>query len=457
MAARGPLVVPRDWRARRSHPSWQPPRGGAASAGVIPTAVIALTEGVLGAMFISRLKAGVALALAVAALAWMSAALAAGGPGQPAQNRQAAAPPASGPTAPDRGKPGGTVLARGRVVDPDGRPVQGASVRLMILGGWSIGPDLRTTSGPDGRFVLAIPGGASDRIAEAAAGTPRVVATAPGFGLGWADPEDRKELTVRLVPDLPIEGRIVDAQGRPIAGVKVRTHNAWASPKEDLAAFIENVKGHGWSPWEGARPLKLVAYDAAATTDIDGRFRLEGIGRERVAGLTLSGPTIVTEDVYAMTRTGPAVRPVGWEGLEPGARSYRGARFEHAAAPCLPIVGTVRDVETGRPIAGVKVRGEVESVEGRAGHAGASATTDDQGRYVLTGLPPGGKIRLSASSTRGLAYVGRSVPVTTGAVGGKARAVRHRAQAGRPDPWPRHRQGDRAPRQGRRRLLPLPR
>ena len=245
-------------------------------------------------------------------------------------------------------------------------------------------------------------------MAEVAEGTPRVVATASGFGLGWADPEDPKELTVQLVPDVPIEGRIVDAEGRPIAGVKVKTHNAWASPKEDLAAFIENVKSHGWSPWEGARPLKLVAYDATVTTDVDGRFRLEGIGRERVAGLVLSGPTIVTEDVYAMTRTGPAVRPVGWEGLEPAARSYRCARFEHTAAPCLPIVGTVRDIETERPIAGVKVRGDVESVEGRANHPGGSTTSDDQGRYVLTGLPFGGSIRLSASSTRGLAYVGRS-------------------------------------------------
>ena len=35
----------------------------------------------------------------------------------------------------------------------------------------------------------------------------------------------------------------------------------------------------------------------------------------------------------AMTRMGPAVRPVGWEGLEPGGRSYRGARFEHVATP----------------------------------------------------------------------------------------------------------------------------
>ena len=324
----------------------------------------------------------------------------------------------------------------------------------MILGGWSIGPDLRTTSGPDGRFVLAIPSGASDRVAEASAGTPRVVATAAGFGLGWAEPEDRKDLTVRLVPDLPIEGRIVDAHGRPLAGVKIKTHNVWASPKEDLDAFIENVKGHGWSPWEGARPLKLVAYDSAATTDIDGRFRLEGIGRERVARLTLSGPTIVTEDVYVMTRMGPAVRPIGWEGLEPGARSYRGARFEHAAAPCLPIVGTVRDVETGRPIAGVKVRGEVESVEGQASHPGASATTDDQGRYVLTGLLQAKYPALGLLNAR--TFLRRPEHGGEGRRRGrKSREVRHHAQAGRPDPRARHRQGDRASRESRHYLLSL--
>ena len=384
----GPLVVPARLASRTIASVMAFAAGRSASTGIVSTLVLTLTEGVLRAMLLSKLKAG-------PPSYWPSPRWrgwrprGAGDSGQLVEIRPSSRPSASGQPSLDEVGPGETVFARGRVVDPDGRPVLGASVRLMILGGWSIGPDLRTTSGPDGRFVLSVPRGASDRIAEAAAGTPRVVATAKGFGLGWADPGDHHELTVRLVPDVPIEGRIVDADGRPIAGVKVGTHNAWASPKEDLGSFIENVKGHGWSPWEGARPLDLVAYDSAATTDIDGRFRLEGIGRERVARLTLSGPTIVTEDVYVMTRTGPAVRPVGWERLEPGARSYRGARFEHTAAPCLPIVGTVRDVETGRPIAGVKVRGEVESVEGQPSHAGASATTDDQGRYVLTGLPPG--------------------------------------------------------------------
>jgi hypothetical protein len=391
---------------------------------VVSTSVVALTEGVLGTMFHLRLKAGAALTLAVVALAWISAALGAGGSGHPVEKQPATRPVATPPPTqrvplPGAERPGQTVLAKGFVVDPDGRPVPGAVVRLIILGGWSGSPDLRTTSDPSGWFELSLPGEASGRLAEVAAGTPRVIATAAGFGLGWADPRPGKRTDVQLAADLPIEGRIVDAQGRPIAGVKVKTHNAWASPEENLASFIEDVKSHGWSPWEGPRALKLVTFETAATTDVDGRFRLEGIGRERVVALALSGPTIVTEEVYAMTRTGPAARPVGWEGREPGARSYRGARFEHTAAPCLPIVGTARDVETGRPIAGVKIRGDVESVGGQTDHPGTSTTTDDQGRYVLTGLPLGGHIRLSASSTRGLAYVGRNVSMVIGSATGK--------------------------------------
>lgn len=295
-------------------------------------------------------------------------------------------------------------------MDPDDRPVAGASVRIgPFPGDRPDEPGRRAISGPDGRFVLAGPADAKDRIGEATESSRRVVATAPGFGPGWADLEGPKELTIHLVADTPIEGRIVDAQGRPIAGVRARVHNIWASKDEDLASFIEDVKSHGRSPWQGPRALKLLTIDATATTDADGRFRLEGIGRERVAAIGLSGPTIVTEEVYAMTRTSPVVRPVGWEGLDPGARSYRGARFEHTAAACLPITGTVRDEETGRPIAGVKIRGGIPTAGEYASHLGVAATTDDQGRYVLTGLPTGNRYWLSASTPRGLPYVGTTV------------------------------------------------
>jgi RNA polymerase sigma factor (sigma-70 family) len=421
----GPFVVPARLASSTIASVMASPASRSASGGGVSASVAVLAQGALRGILLSRTMAGAALVLAVAALAWAAAAAGAGGRG-PAEERPspspppAAAPSASGRPFPGRTEPDQMTLAGGIVVDPDGRPLAGASVRLMILGGWSGRPDLRTTSGPDGQFLLSLPRDDPDRLAQARAGTLRVVATAPGHGLGWADPRFGENLLVPLVTDQPIEGRIVDAQGRPIAGVRVKTHNAWSPPRTaDLAAFIEDVKRRGEAPWTGARPLKLVSHDAAATTDADGRFLLEGIGRERVAALTISGPTIVTEDIYAMTRVGPAVRPVGWEGLEPGARTYLGARFEHAAAPCTPIAGTVRDIETGKPIAGIKVRADVESVEGRADHPGASATTNDRGCYVLTGLPPDRKMRLRASSTRGLPYVGREMPVTAKAATGK--------------------------------------
>lgn len=364
-----------------------------------------LIEEVLGAMSSRRWRVGIGLASAALALAWISVATG-GGPAPPAGQ-----PPASSVPASDgREKPGPIVLVRGRVVDPDDRPVAGASVRIgPFPGDRPDEPGRRTISGPDGRFALAAPPDAKDRIAEATEASRRVVATADGLGPGWADLAGPRELTIRLVADTPIEGRIVDAQGRPIAGVRARVHNIWAPPEEDLGSFIEDVKASGRSPWQGPRDLKLLTIDATATTDADGRFRLEGIGRERVASVTLSGPTIVTEEVYAMTRTSPVVGPVGWERLDPSARSYRGARFEHVAAPCRPVAGTVRDAETGRPIAGMKVRGRV-AVGGLAPHPDPSttavATTDDRGRYLLTGLPPATRYVVSASSTPGLPYLG---------------------------------------------------
>ena len=77
----GPLVVPERLATSTIASVMASAAGRSASAGVIPSAVIVLTEESSGAMFLSRLKAAAALALAVAAMAWMSAAAAAGGRG----------------------------------------------------------------------------------------------------------------------------------------------------------------------------------------------------------------------------------------------------------------------------------------------------------------------------------------------------------------------------------------
>src|SRR5262249_62239707 len=42
-----------------------------------------------------------------------------------------------------------------------------------------------------------------------------------------------------------------------------------------------------------------------ARTDRDGRFTLSGIGRDRVAALSVSGPGVATSEVVVVTQTGP--------------------------------------------------------------------------------------------------------------------------------------------------------
>ena len=66
---------------------------------------------------------------------------------------------------------------------------------------------------------------------------------------------------------------------------------------------------------------------------------------------------------------------------------YYGARFDHVAAPTRPIVGTVRDKDTGAPIPGVQITGMPNIPNSLIPTPGVEATTDAQGRYRLDGLP----------------------------------------------------------------------
>jgi hypothetical protein len=118
----------------------------------------------------------------------------------------------------------------------------------------------------------------------------------------------------------------------------------------------------------------------ALTTDKDGRFRLTGLGRERVVYLALRGPDIQHADLTVLTRAGA-------DGLPAEDRIYD-ATFRHLAGPTKPIVGTVRDKRTGRPIPGIEV-----------GSRGIWATTDAKGRYHLTGLGKDEEYRVVAGGS----------------------------------------------------------
>src|SRR5262249_13857100 len=98
------------------------------------------------------------------------------------------------------------------------------------------------------------------------------------------------------------------------------------------------------------------------TTGPDGRFRLTGVGRERLVTLALEGPGITHAELTVATTATPL------------PRRTRGASFDYVAQPTPPIRGVVRDKATGRPVAGVKL--SLEQI-------GPTALTDGNGRYEL--------------------------------------------------------------------------
>ncbi len=125
-----------------------------------------------------------------------------------------------------------------------------------------------------------------------------------------------------------------------------------------------------------------------ATTGPDGRFELTGLGSDRLLELEISGPDVVKHLISVVTRRMPPVeaRQIG----DPGYRSntYYGADFDHVVEPGQPIVGVVKDSETGLPLDGAVVT----ATEG-AGYLWAfelnSVTTDVEGRFRMEGMPVG--------------------------------------------------------------------
>jgi Carboxypeptidase regulatory-like domain len=291
---------------------------------------------------------------------------------------------------------------RGVVLGPEGKPVAGARLYVGHDGRtgdvMSLIPDYGKhekprsggTSGAGGRFEL---------VAEE---EEIIAAAADGFGPDWARAGDARngELVLRLVKDdVPLTGRVLDAQGQPVAGATVHLILLSALPEEDLARFLKVCKTSPHNavdvPTKRLHRLPVAGLPATVTADRDGRFRLTGLGRERLVRFIISGDGIASQGCWAFTREGvdvdrfpqPSSRPTRGPVGDYAYYIY-GAKFEHQGVPTRVVEGTVREAGSGRPIAGAIVKAKAGWVTGVA--------TDGEGRYRLTGLPAAGLFRLGA-------------------------------------------------------------
>jgi RNA polymerase sigma factor (sigma-70 family) len=259
-----------------------------------------------------------------------------------------------------------TVDVSGQVVNPDGRPVAGAAVSVWTQTAETDAPRARATTDKDGRYRLTAP------KAEGL-----VVAAANGFGPDWqALTPTTKEINLRLAPDdVPIRGRFLNLEGRGIAGVTVRVRRVEKrADGGDLDAVVATKRKWAHGEYVNGPDLTTLPADfipgIKVTTDEDGRFRLTGVGRERVVSLVIEGKAIEPINVEVFTRTGPV------EGLFSGNENEAvyGATFQRIIPPGKPVVGTVREKGTGKPLAGIRVSC------GRC-----SARSDADGRYRIDG------------------------------------------------------------------------
>jgi RNA polymerase sigma factor (sigma-70 family) len=369
-----------------------------AAGGAVSMSIAALTEGVLKTMLVSKLKAGVVALLASCVLAGIVAS-ARGWPTAPpppapkvttvVKNNALVAP---------RDEPKnrtGEVEAHGTVVGPDGKPVAGAEISVwwyaIIPQGWHhhdypiAQPKVIATSGPDGKFRTTIPKSLfANAFSTTQTQTPwtwaEVVASAEGYGPAFAGVrDDGKEngYELKLVADdVPVRGRVIDLQGRPVAGVRIRVQHI-----EDEARRIM------WQPtWKGLTN--------GLTTDNDGRFLLRGFGRDRNVLLHVNGPTIEHKLVGVSTRKFVNGKPVDH------------ADVEVVAGPCKPIEGVVRAKDSSKPLAGAWVYGgDFGGTVNGDNLRGIRTITDVEGKFRLEGMSKADRYHLTIFPRNDQPYV----------------------------------------------------
>jgi hypothetical protein len=318
----------------------------------------------------------------------------------------AATTAAGQPSPPATSQPGGdTINVHGVVLDPAGKPVAGANVTAAP--NWALWdhtmprvPLASTQSATDGRFELSF----SKSKASApglTGGTPatdmwkwtHIVATADGYGMRWQQWDRTNaagDVVLKLVEDEPIEGRILDHDGKGVAGVKVTADYAGAAePEQSTTTTTAPTSAED----EGQKSLSLPRHAAGMpqplVTDTDGKFRLTGIGRDRLVYLELSGETIGFSRTGVITRL---MEPKTVISDQPTLKQYKittyGAHFEYTPPPGRVVAGVVRDAETHQPIAGVTITPTwIEPMIWIDSDGLIESVTDEQGRYRLPSIP----------------------------------------------------------------------
>ena len=206
--------------------------------------------------------------------------------------------------------PLGRMFVVGRVLDPQGKPVPGATIMVHAR---NLTPGRPSIHFPSSAKLVPLGDARADGSGRFRIDTPRTssshhedfgaVAIAPGYGAGWValDPDDDQPAAeISLRPEQVIHGRLFDVQGRPVPDVRVSVR--WIDSELPLArarAGLQNrsvLRRDGVSYW--ARDAHdYPAWPRPTTTDSEGRFTVRGVGQNLHAALTVHHPRFAHQTI----------------------------------------------------------------------------------------------------------------------------------------------------------------
>jgi hypothetical protein len=267
------------------------------------------------------------------------------------------------------------------------------------------------TSGADGKFTVKVPAGVATTL----------IARAEGVGLDFLFiPQDRlgEEIELRTMKDHTVRGRILDTQGKPVAGATVAVSKLADYEDNSLDRFLDMAKlGRRLGTRKSLLRDSGLLYPV--TTDKDGRFTIEGAGVERLVTLRVSGAGLADTEVLVVNRKDFDPKP--YNEVKPAVGAGAGGPPRVPAVLHGPdgsavvetekrIRGTVTD-DTGKPRVGAKV-----ALVGDGPFAVAplhlSAVTDAQGKYEIRGARKATSYAVAVESDPATRYLTARVRVT---------------------------------------------
>jgi hypothetical protein len=328
--------------------------------------------------------------------------------------RQAGIPRAE-PNTPKSSKPQKQLTLVGRVLDPSGKPAAGA--KLLLVGASEQPRDLGV-SAADGSFKVSVPApkkGESHYLLAQVAGAGIDFFRVPESGTSEA-------VELRAVQDNTIRGRIINTEGKPVAGAKVSVIQLGVYADNSLDSFLAAMKTrhfmsgmpHGVKHIEPGAGVIL-----PTTTDIDGKFVIHGAGTERLITLRLSGAGIAETEVWVVNRPGFDPGPYNQASRDNIPKDYQflawptwllhGPGISVVAEAERRIRGVVKDIDTGKARGGVTVR---LTRNGEALLALPLMTTaDSEGRYEIRGARKAADYMVEVSSDSAAGYMACQVHV----------------------------------------------